>query len=283
MKLVVGAFMRRYLDAAVKAVEDTPSKYAYSWEHGGSQRFFAKHDDRSDNWVAIDKATYDATSPGWSYDGYEEHVFRLCVNQKDFDRVMWKAIIDYHACPQVIVLSCGLVLRQLDPGTVKSGSMMTIDKNSVDQVFYKIWYCVRRYGEYVHRLDAVFAVGDDTIERVRRGDVSSYVEFLTEKGLYPHEVETGRLIDLNFVGKKFKWIAGYGIVCVPNYFEKNLWAIMVKEKRRFAFYAETLDSYCSLYAHSEHFSFFHDLLVSCDRPDLLRSPEYYRSLWRGSD
>lgn len=281
VKVATAAFMRSYLDKMAASATFTPSKYGYCWLKGGINRFFRKHDDGSDNWVAIDKKYYDATVPGWTWLLYRSFVPRMCRNVESFDFEMWDAIIEYHSCPQVTILSIGLVFRQTEPGRMPSGSMCTIDKNSLDQIIYKIWFCFEKRGVFNTLLDKIFSVGDDTLERCRDGDCAEYVQFQRDIGLRPHEMKTGFLIDLNFVGKTFqrtKW----GVVGLPAYFEKNLWSIMCKEKKKLADekFLSTLDSYCIEYAHHPKFEFFYEIFRAHDdvSSPKQRSKEYYREM-----
>lgn len=284
VKIATAAFMRSYLDKMASSADATPSKYAYCWLKGGVDRFFRRFDDKSDNWVAIDKKNYDATVSGWSWSLYHKFVPRMCVNRKDFDVQMWTAIIEYHSRPQVFILSNGLVFQQTEDGRMPSGSMCTIDKNSIDQVAIKIWFCFEKRRVYNASLDGIFSVGDDTLERCRDGDCADYVKFQRDKGYLPHEMKTGFLVDLNFVGKNFKRTK-YGVVGVPAYYEKNLWSLMCKEKKKLAddIFLQTLDSYCIEYAHHPEFLFFYELYGKYDDPSAprRRSVDYYLEMHYG--
>lgn len=285
IKILTGALLRPYLDRQCEACEDIPSKHGYTWVKGGTHRFFRRYDDMTPNHLECDKKNHDATVPGCAYPEYQKHIERLCMNPEDFDSEACTLLLNYHAKPDRILLSNGTLLRQVDPGVIKSGGIMTIDMNSWWQVFNKVGFVLTKRPFFEEKYEWCAAVGDDTIDRMRPGEASEYLAYLNSKGFITQDEKQGFLLDLSFVGKTFAKVDEL-YVFKPKYFDKNVWSLTWKEPRHFDDFEATLDSYCTEYAYSEHFKTFHNLLlkeaVSDDgqlRPDSRwRSEKYYKSM-----
>jgi hypothetical protein len=275
-RIACSCFLNRHIMAVVRNSHTVPSKYGVSLFHGGAARFVEQMNDFTPHYHATDKKFYDATAAGYSFTAYQDFVTRQCNNPEDMDEQFFTEMIKLHALKPKIVLSSGLVLKQVEPGVMPSGAKFTIDKNSFDQVFYKVWFCIRRYGYFDLTKHDIASVGDDTLEKLEPLHLLEYEQFQKDIGLVLHETKSGYMTDLEFIGSKFKYINGVAYAH-PAYFEKNLWNLMMKEKNKLRFLPETLASYCANYAHSEHFGYFYDLL-KLHGGEYLRSPKWFLDL-----
>lgn len=121
------------------------------------------------------------------------------------------------------------------------------------------------------------AVGDDTLDRVPPGFADKYLGFINQHGFSAHEYKTGRLIDLDFVGNSFIRV-GARVHITPAYFAKHLWALQVKDVKSFGEFDQVLHSHCINYAMSEHFEFFHKLLLEYAPVHLRRSKLWFQQM-----
>jgi len=261
-RIACSMFFNSHIRATVKNSSDIPTTYGYSWKGGGTDRMFRKYDDGKADKVEVDKKNYDATASGWGYKAYGEFVGpRQCRNwvdvpqrSKDF---MWNVLM-YLAKPGFIHLSNGLILEQIEEGIMKSGAKITIDKNSFDQVYIRVWYEEECNGGWDPTC-WILATGDDTLERLK-GAMGPYLDFINSKGFVAHEALQGRMLDLSYVGLQFRRLHNGVVVSTPKYYDKNLWSLKYKEKNKVALFPETLRSFCIEYAWSDHFPYFHKLL-----------------------
>jgi hypothetical protein len=271
-RIATACYMRPYLDKIRDSARDIPSKYGYQWLYGGANEFIIFTDDGTKNYIVTDKGYYDASASGWGYTLYRDHVLNLC--DEIHDSQFFYNIIDWHSKPTRIYLSDGTILKQVVPGVMKSGAVFTIDKNSSDQVDIRLLFDIRRGLE--SKQDDINATGDDTIEHLSSSAHEEYVSFQNSLGFSVKEYASGYLTDLDFVGKRFRRIGNQWHV-VPAYYNKNKWALMVKEKNSFKFLSQTLRSYCIEYAMSEHFSEFYGLLQTVGEPSDRASESWFKT------
>lgn len=133
----------------------TPVRVGWSPLNGGWRRmpFVPKQ-------MAIDKSSWDWTAQPWLFEVALEVRKRLCYNLT----TKWADLADWR-CQQLFgnprfITSGGLLLRQLQPGVMKSGCYNTLMDNSIMQLILHAAVC--------HTLSipigGIIAMGDDTLQ-----------------------------------------------------------------------------------------------------------------------
>lgn len=156
------------------------------------------------NVMAIDKSSWDWTVAPWLLEAMKEVRLRLEWGDEYYqDLVHWR----YQSLfgQPVFVTSGGSLLRQREPGAMKSGCVNTIVDNSVMQVILHEYVCRRiniRPGQ-------IWAMGDDTLQEVplkahdylrELGNHCKIKQVLTKAEFCGHEF-SGDLVEPVYFGK----------------------------------------------------------------------------------
>lgn len=159
----------------------------------------------------------------------------------------------------ILLLSDGLMLRQLYPGIMKSGLVNTISTNSHCQLIDHVLVCLMEERDY---RPLPVAVGDDTLQAA--GQLVS-LETYKSIGVVVKSASDG----LEFVGHEFLSTGP-----VPLYLEKHLCAARFVSSDR-ELMIQYFDSMCRLYANSPLFQFWYDVAESLGLAESLHSHRYY--------
>lgn len=207
--------------------------------------------------VGLDKRAWDWTVPGWKLELDLELRNRLAFGpqkQRWLELARWTYKRAFH--DPVIMLSNGMLYKQLYPGLMKSGLVNTISTNSHLQVADHVLVC-KRMGFPVFPLPV--ACGDDTLQRKEQVDVACYRSL----GSNIKSASDG----LEFVGHKFLDTGPE-----PLYLEKHLCNILHTKQELIP---EVLDSMCRLYVNSERYVIWERLAELLGVDHLLMSRSYY--------
>lgn len=125
--------------------------------------------------LAIDKSSWDWTVKPWLVDLVLNLRSSLIVDGPD--KVVWMRLARWrYAClfmNPTFVTSGGCVLRQKNPGIMKSGCVNTITDNSLMQLLLHVRVCL----ELKQPIGWIWALGDDTLQSIPP-DVKSYLTLL---------------------------------------------------------------------------------------------------------
>lgn len=131
-----------------------PSKPGWSFV-GGGWRFMPK-----ETWIATDASSWDWTVQPWLLEMAYQVRRRFCVNMNQkWERFAQQRYQELFASP-VFVTSGGLLLRQKEPGVMKSGCVNTIADNSLMQVILHVRCCL----ELGLPVTQIFTMGDDRLQ-----------------------------------------------------------------------------------------------------------------------
>lgn len=146
-----------------------PSKPGWSI-FGGGWRFMPR-----ETWVATDASSWDWTVQPWLLELVLEFRKRLCANldPKWVELAEWRYSALFN--DPTFVTSAGLVLRQMQPGVMKSGCVNTITDNSLMQVLLHIRVCL----ELDIPIGYLFTMGDDKLQEPPQ-DHQRYFEVLSQ-------------------------------------------------------------------------------------------------------
>lgn len=146
-----------FADMNDKLVEEhmfVPSKAGWA-AYGGGWRAIPR-----ENWLAIDKSSWDWTVLGWLNEITLEIRCRLCNNlsEKWYELALWRYRMLFIS--PIFVTSGGLLLRQRNPGVMKSGCVNTISDNSLMQIIIHLRVC------FMMGIDPgqIYSMGDDTLQ-----------------------------------------------------------------------------------------------------------------------
>lgn len=156
------------LDAEVKASRYTPIKNGRSFLYGGLDDMFKSMGWNSNTEVCFkDVSAWDWHVRDWMYDLYYETTLRLCNNWPSNPNNLYTALMRerlmclmYAKC----MTSDGTQYQQLLPGTVRSGSKITLSQNTRCSIGDKIDGAIQHHGDFKSYRDGIMGIGDDTIE-----------------------------------------------------------------------------------------------------------------------
>lgn len=131
-----------------------PNKPGWS-PFGGGWRFMPR-----ETWTATDASSWDWTVQPWLLEMALEFRKRQCVNLTQ----QWVELADWRYASlfrdPLFITSGGAMLRQLQPGVMKSGCVNTIADNSVMQVILHLRVCA----ELNLPMTYLFTMGDDRLQ-----------------------------------------------------------------------------------------------------------------------
>nr|UGO57510.1 MAG: hypothetical protein 1 [Riboviria sp.] len=210
--------------------------------------------------IGLDKRAWDWTVTGWKTEVCKIFRQRMVYgeNYESWCRLVDKAYEALYGSP-VLMLSNGMLFKQLHPGIQKSGSLNTISDNSLQQVLDHILVCIDT-GAPIYPLPV--AVGDDTLQtQAQVADLDAYKRY----GSFVKSATLG----LEFVGMEFLSTGP-----VPVYLEKHLFKIPYFDKPTRTQY---FDAMLRLYSYSPHLALWRRLAYRLDLEESLKSDAYYRS------
>ncbi|APG75751.1 hypothetical protein 2 [Hubei sobemo-like virus 33] len=192
--------------------------------------------------VSLDKSAWDWSVNAWIIQCILNMRMQLCDNVSEswIDLACWRYNALYNS--PLFVTSGGLLLRQLQPGVVKSGCYNTIADNSIAQDLLHVRVCV----ELDIECGDLMSMGDDTTQRWF-SEFPDYVERLSQ---YCHV--KGSVNGTEFAGHRFTSCS-----VEPLYKGKHAYNIMNMNPK---YGEETAASYALLYHRSVHSNYIRALL-----------------------
>lgn len=167
-------------------------------------------------WLAIDKSSWDWTVGLWLIDLVFKLRQRLCANMTP----QWKqiAMMRYKILylHPLFVTSAGVVLRQRNPGVMKSGCVNTIADNSIMQYLLHLRVCL----ETGEQPGGFMSMGDDTLQQPVN-DLRKYLDQLNQYCIVK-KADLGN----EFAGMLFK-----GGRVEPLYAGKHAYSILYAKKQ----------------------------------------------------
>lgn len=267
------------LQSELRNFQNLPTKVGFSWLRGGAHQIYTSIDDGSDKIADGDMKGWDLSTASWTIEDERECRWRLCVNQsRPFKHALWEC---YETLlKSYVIFSDGTVCEQLEPGIVRSGSLITISGNSKMQIILKALYCLDRKGEYSDAKHRSIAQGDDTLGRFHGIDETDYVGWLKQHGYTMKEIRVGKMRDMTFCSHKFIEDKGW-TVPVPQNWDKHVYALVFKEKSRTQYFAQQCFSLMLEYAFVP--DRFYELadVVRRETPEFCYSIDYFQNLMKG--
>lgn len=192
--------------------------------------------------VSLDKSAWDWSVNGWIIQCLYQLRKSLCKNVSEqwIDLATWRYRALYEQ--PLFVTSGGLLLRQKQPGVIKSGCFNTIADNSMAQDLLHVRCCV----ELGLEIGDLMSMGDDTTQTWFEG-YDRYCEHLAQ---YCHV--KGSVRGTEFAGHRFT-----GLSVEPLYKGKHAFNIMHMNPK---YGDETAASYALLYHRSIHRNYVRSLL-----------------------
>lgn len=209
------------------------------------------------DYVDLDKSGWDITYRDWEMEAEFEYRCRACANKDSLPFVFdaWKGVANIRLqmlMQKRIAFSDGLVLDQMVPGIMPSGSKITISANSRAQVLLKIIFS-NRHGGYDYKRDGIVAMGDDSLEHIGPFCVNQYREFIESCG---HRVKRisgpGPISEREFCSARItyseKWAKW---VSVPTRTERAVCALMLKRASKLQYATSYFASACLNHAFDD--------------------------------
>nr|UGO57123.1 MAG: hypothetical protein 2 [Riboviria sp.] len=189
----------------VKNVVYLPSKFGWS-PYVGGWRLMPRGGQ-----LALDKSSWDWTVCGWCCEMVLEIRKRLCKNltQEWLELAEWR-YKELFGQPWFIT-SGGQLLRQREPGVMKSGCVNTISDNSIMQVILHVRVC----SEIGVEPGPILSMGDDTLQE----PVENQEEYERVLARYCKVKETHRRVE--FAGHIFS-----GMRVEPAYWSKHCFQML---------------------------------------------------------
>lgn len=192
--------------------------------------------------ISLDKSAWDWSVNSWIVQMLYTFRERMCLNCNAY----WKELAQWrYNClykSPIFVTSGGLLLKQKQPGVVKSGCFNTIVDNSLAQDLLHVRVCV----ELGLSVGDLMSMGDDTTQN-SFDEFANYVDCLAQ---YCHV--KGSVRGTEFAGHRFT-----GRSVEPLYKGKHAYNIMHMDPR---YGEETAASYALLYHRSVFRDFIRGLL-----------------------
>lgn len=204
--------------------------------------------------MSLDKSGWDWSVQPWLVEMELQLRLRLCDNMTpewaDLARWRYRELF-YNA---VFVTSGGCILRQKNPGVMKSGCFNTLVTNSIMQSIVHLRVCL----EMDIAPGWIWTLGDDTLQELIQ-DRQEYLERVSQYCHVKHCVEGAE-----FAGMRFE-----GCVVEPLYRGKHSFQLLHMDKR---YATEIARSYALLYHRSARLGPLKNMLgVLLDVPDEERS------------
>lgn len=244
-------------DALNRLSAEIPSKHGYVHCYGGWRKFLAEAKTLGMK-ISRDISGWDVGAPGFIFEIIRD-LRESWAGVDEYWKVVHRRMYADAYGHSKILFSNGLVVEQLFPGYMKSGLFSTIADNSLAMVGIHGLAC----GRANLPVGEIWATGDD----VTQSTVSdAYLDELGTLGCRVKEV----LHHLEFMGINYS--SGKP---EPMYQSKHLYNVTMK-----GFVLEELfDSYCRMYAESEHFGAWAKLAK--DLGVNVKSQRYYQ-FWYSS-
>lgn len=245
-------------DAEIVQSLSIPSAQGICLPYGGWKSYYYKWLSTGTT-VGADKTAWDWTVQEWMIRLDLELRQRLSNGDAEWKRQAQKMYQNaFYNCK--ILLSNGMVYRQVKPGVMKSGSVNTISTNSHCQVMLHILYCLKKG---VSLDPMVVAVGDDTLNHpIHVQDIPLLESF----GVI---IKTISADTLEFVGREWDKNGPRAM-----YSSKHLFALATQKDE---FIPQTLDSYMREYVNTDmEYQFLLELAKELSLLGSVRSREYYK-------
>lgn len=240
-------------DMVVANYHKTPVKVGWS-PYGGGSMMIPKV-----QWQAIDKSKWDWSVTPWLVELELKIRMKLCSNLtpewEDLAAWRYKCLFG----EPTFITSSGYVLKQREPGVMKSGCVNTIVTNSLMQLILHARVCL----ELDLPITPIYSLGDDTLQRPISD--KRYLELLSQFCYVKHSVKANE-----FAGYRF------GNTIEPLYKGKHAFNLLYSKPE---FLEQQLDSYQLLYHESIDLDFFEALAKDCNF--VMRDREYYDLLFHG--
>lgn len=223
-----------------------PSKAGWS-QYGGGWRMMPR-----EPWMALDKSSWDWTVHGWLVDMVLAFRAQQCNNMHD--RWMQLARWRYERLfgDPVFVTSGGLLLRQKQPGVMKSGCVNTISDNSIMQVILHL----RVSYEMGVEPGPIYTMGDDTLQApVERLD--DYMRAISQFSIVKEMTLENEFAGCRFHGRRVE----------PLYRGKHAFNLLHLNGD---YVQQIADSYVLLYHRSAYRDLIEDLFLSMGQKFLTR-------------
>lgn len=223
-QLIDSMLFTEFNDAIIRNCDKTPVKAGWTPYMGGWKQVPMK------GFVSTDKFGWDWTVQPWLIQESFEIIVALCENMTPiYEELMWHRVSELFKNP-IFVTSGGLLLRQENPGVMKSGCKVTITLNSLMQLVLQYRVAV----EVEEKLDFLWAMGDDVIQsKMSKEYFDKLSEYCIVKEISSH---------VEFAGYRFN---GYGIQ--PLYPNKHAFMIQHQEEK---YHEETANAYILMYHRS---------------------------------
>jgi len=255
------------LQADIENWTKIPTKSGYSAKYGTTNRLFYSLEDTGE-FCKGDKSSWDITTPGWILDDNLEINFRLCTNfdeNADWVKIARRRHVVLYSGMRVT--SDGYLYKQTLFGVTPSGSLLTLLYNSRSQVmlkFLSVSACSGRKFDW--ELDKVYAIGDDSLEKLRGLTKEKYLDYVNGLGFIFNDFDQGRLIDLEFCSRRFHRLQTGQVVTIPVNWNKHIAHLCLREKWNEENVIDALLSLCIEYAFDdEHFLILHNNLVALNK------------------
>lgn len=171
----------------------TPSKVGWSAYRGGYRAI------PDQVWLALDKSSWDWTVNVWLVELVLQARVNLCTNFNDYwyELACWRyKELFFNA---VFVTSGGTMLRQVNPGVMKSGCVNTIVDNTLMQIILHLRVCI----ETGQEPGLIYAMGDDTLQE-RPIDYQAYIDKMGEYSIVKDGRMANEFAGLRFHGKRIE-------------------------------------------------------------------------------
>lgn len=248
----------RQNDAEIKKSLDIPSQQGIILPKGNWKLYYKKWTTLGYD-TGLDKRSWDWSVPWWKLCWELELRSSLLRGDLRGWRSMAERLYRMAFVNPEILLSNGMVFRQVFPGIMKSGLVNTISTNSHCQLIDHVLACLMT-GKSVKPLPS--AVGDDTLQLASQvADLNVYKRL----GVLVKSASQG----LEFVGHEF-----YKTGPEPIYLEKHL-ANAVYISDDVELMVDYFDSMCRLYANSKQFQFWYRVAENIGIADRLHTHNFY--------
>lgn len=230
-------------DLEIKHSTSIPSQQGI-WLHGGAWKNHVFRWKQMGYDVGLDKSAWDWTFPKWLLDWDLEFRFRmghgsLMHEWREHANKQWEMAFGKGAR---FITTEGYELEQLEPGIMKSGSVVTISSNSHAQAMLHVLVCL---DEKVNPWPYPACCGDDTLQRLDQASVQGYLKY----GVVVKSASEG----LEFMGHEFLKNGP-----APLYMEKHYNKFLHIDEE---FVAEYLEAMCRLYVKTPYFEVWESLCI----------------------
>lgn len=230
-------------DLEIRKATSIPSQQGI-WLHGGAWKnhLFRWRQMRYD--VGLDKSAWDWTYPFWLLEWDLEFRYRMGHGARmdewyEHAKKQWNLAFGKGA---KFITTKGHLLEQLEPGIMKSGSVVTISSNSHAQAMLHALVCL---DEGVNPWPYPACCGDDTLQRLDQASIPGYLKY----GVVVKSASEG----LEFMGHEFLSTGP-----APLYMEKHFNRFLhISEE----YVPDYIDAMCRLYIKTPYFYVWEGLAI----------------------